>query len=131
MHRLLQPPNWQKPKGYVNGVACQGTQIYIGGQVGWNRDQKFETNDFLGQLEQTLKNIKEVLNVGGAGPEHMVRMTWYVVKKDLYVENLKEIGVIYRNVLGKNFPAMSCVFVNGLVEDEALLEIEVTAVIPN
>ena len=130
MHQVLQPVGWLKPKGYVNAIACQGTQIYIGGQVGWNSEQQIETDDFLGQLEQTLKNIKAILEEGGANPENMVRMTWYIVKKELYVAKLKEIGEVYRNVLGKNFPAMSCIFVSDLVEDRALVEIEVTAVIP-
>ena len=130
MYRVLQPPEWVKPKGYANAIVCTGTQIYVGGQVGWNSDQVFETDDFIGQLQQALINIKRLLNEGGAGPEHMVRMTWYVVKKDLYISKLKEIGEVYRSVLGKNFPAMSCVFVSSLVEDKALLEIEVTAVIP-
>ena len=98
--------------------------------MGWNSEQQFETDDFLGQLEQTLKNIKAILEEGGANPENMVRMTWYIVKKELYVAKLKEIGEVYRNVLGKNFPAMSCIFVSDLVEDRALVEIEVTAVIP-
>ena len=130
MHQVLQPVGWLNHKGYVIAIACQGTQIYIGGQVGWNSEQQFETDDFLGQLEQTLKNIKAILEEGGANPENMVRMTWYIVNKELYVAKLKEIGEVYRNVLGKNFPAMSCIFVSDLVEDRALVEIEVTAVIP-
>ena len=130
MHQILQPSDWLQPKGYVNGVSCSGRQIFIGGQVGWSRDQKFETDDFIEQLEQTLENIKAILTEGGAKPEHMVRMTWYIVKKELYVTRLKEVGEVYRKVLGKNFPAMSCIFVNDLVEDRALVEIEVTAVVP-
>jgi enamine deaminase RidA (YjgF/YER057c/UK114 family) len=130
MHEVLQPSDWVQPKGYANGVSCTGRHIYIGGQVGWNGNQKFETDDFIGQLEQTLKNIKTILTEGGAKPEHMVRMTWYIKKKELYVTRLKEVGEAYRKIFGKNFPAMSCIFVNDLVEDRALVEIEVTAVVP-
>jgi len=131
MHSLLQPPDWLPPKGYANGVMAHGKQIYIGGQIGWNPQQQFESDDFIFQAKQALQNVFAVLQSAGAGPEHMVRMTWYVTQRDLYAANLSKIGGVYREVMGKNFPAMSCVFVSALVEERALVEIEVTAVIPD
>lgn len=131
MIQKLQPPDWAEPKGYANGVLARGTLLFAGGQIGWNAQQQFESDDFVAQTRQTLQNIAAVLKAGGAGPEHMVRMTWYVVDRHEYVARLKEIGAVYREVLGKNFPAMTCVQVAGLVEARAQLEIEVTAVIPD
>ena len=129
--KLLQPPGWAAPKGYSNGVAARGTFVAIGGQIGWNAKQEFESDDFVAQTKQALQNIAAVLKAGGAGPEHMVRMTWYVVDKVEYVARLKELGAAYREVMGRNFPAMTCVEVAGLVEDRARVEIEVTAVVPD
>lgn len=129
--KKLQPPGWAEPKGYANGVMARGTLIFVGGQIGWNADQQFESDDFIAQTRQTLVNILAVLNAGGAGPEHMVRMTWYVVDRNEYVASLRELGAVYREVLGKNFPAMTCVQVAGLVEERARIEIEVTAVLPD
>ncbi len=131
MIRLLPPPEWLPPKGYANGMAARGTLIFIGGQIGWNGQQQFETDDFIAQTRQALLNIVDVLKEAGAGPEHMVRMTWYIVDRDEYVARLKELGGVYREVLGKNFPTMSCVEVSRLVEPRAKLEIEVTAVLPD
>jgi len=127
----LQPPGWAPAKGYANGIAARGTQIYIGGQIGWNAQQQFETDDFIAQTQQALRNIAAVLKEAGAGPEHMVRMTWYVIDRVEYNSRLKELGAVYREVLGKNFPAMACVQVAGLMEERAKIEIEATAVIPD
>lgn len=127
----LQPPGWAEPKGYANGVMARGALIFVGGQIGWNADQQFESDDFIAQTRQALLNISSVLKAGGAGPEHMVRMTWYVVDRVEYVQRLKELGTVYREVMGKNFPAMTCVEVAALVEEQAKIEIEVTAVLPD
>ena len=129
--KKLQPPDWAEPKGYANGVMARGALIFVGGQIGWNAAQQFESDDFIDQTRQTLQNIVAVLKTAGAAPEHMVRMTWYVVDKVEYVARLKELGQVYREVMGKNFPAMTCVQVAGLVEDRARIEIEVTAVLPD
>ncbi len=131
MNTHLQPPGWVTPKGYANGVAARGTMIFTGGQIGWNADQQFESDDFIAQTRQTLLNVRAVLEAGGAGPEHLVRLTWYVVDRNEYNARLKELGVVYREVLGKNFPAMACVQVAGLMEERAKIEIEATAVIPD
>ena len=131
MIQKLQPPNWLEPKGYANGVLARGATLYVGGQIGWNAQQQFETDDFILQTRQTLQNIAAVLEAGGAGPEHMVRMTWYIVDRVEYNARLREIGGVYREVMGKNFPAMTCVQVAALVEERAKIEIEVTAVVPD
>ena len=127
----LQPPDWAEPKGYANGVMARGALIFVGGQIGWNAAQQFESDDFIAQMRQALLNIVAVLKAGGAGPEHMVCMTWYVTDRVEYVARLKELGAAYREVMGKNFPAMTCVEVAGLVEERARIEIEVTAVLPD
>ena len=129
--KKLQPPDWAEPKGYANGVSARGTLIFVGGQIGWNAAQQFESDDFIAQTRQALVNIAAVLKAGGAGPEHMVRMTWYVTDRKEYAARLKELGIAYREVMGKNFPAMTCVEVSGLVEERALIEIEATAVLPD
>ena len=131
MHKIVQPDGWKEPKGYANGVLAQGATLYIGGQIGWNEDQVFVAKDFVGQMEQALKNIAAVLEAAGSKPEHLTRLTWYVTDKQEYLAKQREVGRAYREVLGKNFPAMTMVVVSALVEDEALLEIEGTAVIPN
>ena len=128
--RLIQPEGWAPAKGYANGIAARGTQIFVGGQIGWNAQQQFETDDFIEQVHQTLRNVADVLRAAGAGPEHMVRMTWYVIDRVEYNARLKELGGVYRDVMGKNFPAMTCVQVAGLMEARAKVEIEVTAVLP-
>jgi enamine deaminase RidA (YjgF/YER057c/UK114 family) len=127
----LQPPDWAEPKGYANGVLARGALIFVGGQIGWNAAQQFESDDFIAQTRQALINIAAVLKAGSAGPEHMVRMTWYVTDRLEYSARLKELGGVYREVMGKSFPAMTCVEVSGLVEDRAKIEIEVTAVLPD
>ena len=129
MMKLLQPAGWAEPKGYANGVMARGAMIFVGGQIGWNAQQQFESDDFIAQTRQALLNIRAVLQAGGAGPEHMVRMTWYVVDRVEYVARLKDLGAAYREVMGKNFPAMTCVEVSALVEERARIEIEVTAVL--
>ncbi|MDR6535832.1 RidA family protein [Variovorax soli] len=131
MNKLLQPPGWAPPKGYANGVAARGTMIFVGGQVGWNAQQQFVSDDFIEQTGQALRNIAEILREGGAGPEHMVRMTWYVTDRDEYNRRLGELGPVYRDAMGRNFPAMTCVEVAALVEARAKVEIEVTAVVPD
>ena len=131
MLKKIQPPDWAEPKGYANGILARGALLFVGGQIGWNAQQQFESDDFVAQTRQALLNIAAVLKAGGAGPEHMVRMTWYVVDRVEYIARLKELGGAYREVMGKNFPAMTCVEVAALVEDRAQVEIEVTAVIPD
>ena len=131
MNTTLQPDGWVTPKGYANGVAARGTMIFTGGQIGWNAAQQFESDDFIAQTRQTLLNVRSVREAGGAGPEHLVRLTWYVVDRNEYNARLKELGVVYREVLGKHFPAMACVQVAGLMEERAKIEIEATAVVPD
>jgi enamine deaminase RidA (YjgF/YER057c/UK114 family) len=127
----LQPPDWATPKGYANGVAAKGTLVFVGGQIGWNGAQQFESDDFIDQTRQALMNVHAVLACAGAGPEHMVRMTWYVTDRDEYNARLRELGSAYRDVMGRHFPAMTCVEVSRLVETRAKVEIEVTAVLPD
>ena len=129
--QFLQPAGWLPPKGYANGIAARGTQIFVGGQIGWNGQQQFESDDFIAQTGQALRNIVAVLREAGAGPEHMVRMTWYITDRDEYNARLSELGPVYRDAMGRNFPAMTCVQVAALVEARAKVEIEVTAVLPD
>ena len=129
--KFLQPPGWAPAKGYANGIAARGTMVFVGGQIGWNAQQQFESDDFIAQVGQTLHNIVAVLREAGAGPEHMVRMTWYVVDRVEYNSRLPELGAVYREAMGRNFPAMTCVEVSGLMEARAKVEIEVTAVVPD
>ncbi len=129
--KQLQPSGWAPAKGYANGIAARGTQIFVGGQIGWNAQQQFESDDFIAQTAQTLRNIAAVLAEAGAGPQHMVRMTWYITDRVEYNARLKELGAVYREVMGRNFPAMTCVQVAALVEARAKVEIEVTAVLPD
>ena len=129
-HRFLHPRNWKAARGYANGVLAEGQTIFLGGQIGWNADQVFETEDFVGQVEQALRNIVAILAEAEARPEHLVRLTWFVTDKSEYLARLPEIGKVYVSVLGRHFPAMSLVEVSALVEDGAKVEIEATAVIP-
>ncbi len=129
--QMLQPPGWATPKGYANGVAAKGTLVFVGGQIGWNAAQQFESDDFIAQTRQALENVKAVLACAGAGPEHMARMTWYIVDRVEYNARLRELGEAYRAVMGRHFPAMTCVEVSALVEARARVEIEVTAVMPD
>jgi len=128
-HEIIQPEGWDKAKGYANGIKTADNQLFIGGQIGWNADQLFETQDFIGQMEQALRNIVAVLEAAGGKIEDLVRLTWYVTDKKEYVARQREVGEVYRKVLGRHFPAMTMVVVAGLVEDEALVEIEATAVL--
>jgi enamine deaminase RidA (YjgF/YER057c/UK114 family) len=130
MHTILQPEGWAKPIGYANGVAATGRQVFVGGQIGWNGQCQFETDDFVGQVKQTLQNVVAVLAEAGAGPEHITTMTWYFTDKVEYLGNLKGIGQVYREIIGKHFPAMAAMQVVALVEDRAKIEIQATAVIP-
>jgi enamine deaminase RidA (YjgF/YER057c/UK114 family) len=130
MIQKIQPPDWTEPKGYANGVLAKGTLLFVGGQIGWNAQQMFESDEFLAQTRQALLNIADVLKAGGAEPAHMVRMTWYVTDRAEYLASLKDLGKVYREVMGRNFPAMTCVEVKGLMEPRARVEIEVTAVLP-
>jgi len=131
MIRRLQPPGWMTAKGYANGIAARGTLVFVSGQIGWNGQQTFESDDFIAQCRQALSNVVAVLREADVGPEHMVRMTWYIVDRDEYAARLKELGVVYREVMGRNYPAMTCVEVARLVEERAKVEIEVTAVRPD
>lgn len=130
MHTILQPEGWAKPIGYANGVAARGRTVFIGGQVGWTGQCVFETDDFAGQVRQTLQNIVDILAEADARPEHITSMTWYFTSKDEYLANLKGIGQAYRDVIGKHFPAMAAVQVVALVEDRAKVEIQAVAVVP-
>ena len=128
--KTLHPPDWVPPRGYANGIAARGTLIFVGGQIGWNGQQQFESDDFIAQTAQALRNVVAVLREAQAGPEHMVRMTWYIVDRDEYLSRQKELGAVYREVMGRNFPTMTCVEVSRLVEVRAKVEIEVTAARP-
>ena len=131
MLQVLQPPDWARPRGYANGIAARGTLVFVGGQIGWNGEQQFETDDFIAQTAQALRNVVAVLREAQAGPKHMVRMTWYIVDRAEYLARQVELGKVYREVIGRSFPAMSCVEVSALMEARAKVEIEVTAVIPD
>ena len=130
VHEILHPANWARARGYANGVAASGRLVFLGGQVGWNAAQEFETGNFAGQVRQCLENIVAVLGEAGAGPEHLVRLTWYVTDKAEYLRSVKDIGATYRTVIGRYFPAMTLVQVMALVDDRAKVEIEATAEIP-
>ena len=127
---ILQPPHWAKPRGYSNGVAASGRTVCVSGMIGWDGQGVFHTDDFAGQVRQALENIVAVLAEADARPEHIVRMTWYVIDRKEYVAAYKEVGAAYRAVIGAHYPAMTAVQVAGLVEDRARVEIEVTALVP-
>ena len=129
--KMLQPPDWAPAKGYSNGIAARGTLVFVAGQVGWDPKQQIEPGGFVAQASRALSNIVAVLKEAGARPEHIVRMTWYVVDKDEYLGSLRELGAVYRETVGRHFPAMTAVQVAGLVEEGARLEIEATAVVPD
>jgi enamine deaminase RidA (YjgF/YER057c/UK114 family) len=131
MHTILQPEGWAKPSGYANGVAARGRTVFVGGQVGWTGQGKFETDDFVGQVRQTLANIVAILAEAGAGPEHITSMTWYFIDKAEYLTNLKGMGEAYREVIGRHYPAMAAMQVVALIEDRAKVEIQATAVVPD
>ena len=129
--RFLQPPNWARPKGYANGVAAKGNLVFVSGMVGWNAQGEFASLDFVGQVRQALLNVVEVLGQANAKPVHIARMTWYVIDKNEYLAAAREIGVVYREIIGRHYPAMTVVEVSGLIEANARVEIEVTAVVPD
>ena len=128
MHEIIQPDGWAPAKGYANGVLTGDGRLFIGGQIGWNADQKFESDDFIAQMEQALRNIVAVAAAAGFATTDIVRLTWYVVDKKVYLARQKEVGDAYRRVMGRHFPAMTMVVVAGLIEDRAQVEIEATAV---
>ncbi len=128
--RTLLPPGWPRPKGYANGVEAEGRLVFVAGQIGWTPDGKFEATTLPAQVAQTLDNTLAVLREAGAGPEHVARMTWYIADKRAYLASLAEIGAVWREKMGRNFPAMAVVEVKALIEDAALIEIETTAVVP-
>ena len=127
---IVQPPHWAPPKGYANGISAEGRQVFIAGQIGWNAQGKFESDDFVVQAEQALRNIVEILAEAGGEPRHLVRLNWYVTDKTEYVARQREIGDAYRRAIGRHFPAMTLIIVAGLLEARAKVEIEATAVIP-
>ena len=128
-HKVIQPEGWAAAKGYANGILAKDGTLYVGGQIGWTAEQRFESHDFIGQMDQALRNIMDVVTAAGGVAEDITRLTWYVTDKAEYLARQSEVGAVYRTVLGRHFPAMTMVVVAGLVEDEALLEIEATAVI--
>lgn len=128
--RVLLPPGWPRPKGYANGIAAEGRFVFVAGQVGWTPDGVFEDFTFSGQVRQALDNTIAVLREAGAGPEHAARMTWYITSKSAYIDALADIGAIWREKMGRHYPAMAVVVVSALIEDHALVEIETTAVTP-
>jgi enamine deaminase RidA (YjgF/YER057c/UK114 family) len=130
-HQILLPGDWPRPKGYSNGMAARGRQVFIAGQVGWNSECRFVSTDMAEQTRQTLENIVAVLAEAGGRPEHIVRLTWYVTSRDEYLARLEPIGAAYRAVMGAHYPAMTAVQVSALMEPQAKVEIEATAVIPD
>jgi enamine deaminase RidA (YjgF/YER057c/UK114 family) len=130
MMQILQPPGWARAKGFSNGIAATGKLVFIAGQIGWTGEGKWQARDFAGQFRQALENVIEVLKQANGKPEHLVRLTWYVLDKHEYLSALKEVGAAYRELMGRHYPTMAVVQVGGLVEPEARLEIEATAVIP-
>lgn len=130
MHKTLQPEGWAPPVGYANGVMAEGRQIYVGGQIGWNARGEFESDDLVDQVRQALLNIVAVLKAGGAEPQHLVSMTWYFLDKREYLSRLKEVGGVYREVVGRHYPAMAALQISALMEDRAKVEIQAIAVIP-
>ena len=128
-HDVIHPDGWAPAKGYANGMRAKDNTLYVGGQIGWNAQQVFESHDFIGQMEQALRNIADVVEKAGGQVTDIVRLTWYVTDKKEYLARQSEVGAVYRKVLGRHFPAMTMVVVAGLVEDDALVEIEATAVL--
>jgi enamine deaminase RidA (YjgF/YER057c/UK114 family) len=129
--RPVNPAGWARPKGYSNGIVGRGSLVFVAGQVGWNAEERFESDDFVAQVRQALQNTVDVLAAAGAKPEHIARMTWYVLDKKEYVARIAEIGAAYRDIIGRSFPAMTLVEVSGLVAERARVEIESTALVPD
>ena len=128
--QVLQPPGWARPRGFANGIAAQGKLVFVAGQIGWTGQGEWKERSFAGQFRQALLNVIAVLKEAQGKPEHIVRLTWYVLDKQEYLSSLKEVGAAYRDLMGKHYPTMAVVQVSALVENEARLEIEATAVIP-
>jgi enamine deaminase RidA (YjgF/YER057c/UK114 family) len=128
--QILQPPGWPRPRGYSNGVAAEGRLVFVAGQIGWDARRRVVSDDLVDQLRQTLENTLAVLREAGAGPEHVVRMTWYLTDRRAYLARAHEIGDVYRALMGRHYPAMAVVEVTALIEDRAKIEIETTAVVP-
>ena len=128
--QILQPPGWRRPGGYSNGVAAEGRMVFVAGLIGWDENSEFQSDDFIAQIAQALKNTVAVLAEAGAGPEHVTRMTWYITDKQEYLSRGRELGEVYRDVMGRHYPAMAMVKVAGLMDDRAKVEIETTAVVP-
>ncbi|MVW62111.1 RidA family protein [Massilia sp. NEAU-DD11] len=128
---ILQPPGWPRPRGYANGIAARGRLVFVSGMIGWNADGRLASDDFSAQAGQALRNIVEVLRAAGARPEHIVRMTWYVVDRREYLAAGSTLGAVYREIIGAHYPAMTAVEVSALMEDRARVEIEATAVVPD
>jgi enamine deaminase RidA (YjgF/YER057c/UK114 family) len=131
MYRALQPEGWAKPQGYANGVSARGRVITLAGQIGWNARSEFESDDLVEQIAQALRNIVAVLGCDGASPQHIVNLNWYFVDKRDYLSRLPEVGKVYREIIGKHFPAMTAVQVSALIEDRAKVEIQATAIVPD
>jgi enamine deaminase RidA (YjgF/YER057c/UK114 family) len=127
---ILQPPGWPRPRGYANGIAAKGRIVFIAGQIGWDEQCRIQTDDLAGQVRQALANVLSVLAQAGGRPEHIARMTWYVLDKRTYLDASRSIGQIYRELMGNHYPVMTAVQVGALIEDRALVEIEATAVLP-
>ena len=128
--RIIQPEGWAPARGYANGMLAEDGTLYVGGQIGWTSDQVFEAHDFIGQMEQALRNIREIVEAAGGSPDQIARLTWYITDKAEYMAHQAEIGAAYRRVMGRHFPAMAVVVVADLIEDHALIEIEATAKLP-
>lgn len=128
--QILLPPGWPRPHGYSNGIAAQGRMVFVAGQIGWDENQTIQTQRMASQIEQTLKNTIAVLKEAGAQPRHIVRMTWYITSRDEYLDEIREIGSIWRAVIGKHYPAMAVIEISALIESRAKVEIETTAVVP-
>lgn len=130
-HQIIQPEGWAKPIGYSNGISTRGRIVQVGGQVGWDEKCEFQSDDFVDQVRQTLKNVVAVLNAADAGPEHIIQMTWYFTDRHAYKSRMKEVGAAYRETIGRHFPPMAAVQVVALMEDRAKIEIQVLAVVPD
>jgi enamine deaminase RidA (YjgF/YER057c/UK114 family) len=129
--QFLHPPHWKRAKGYANGIIAEGRTVFVAGQIGWNAAQQFESQDFVAQVRQALENVVTVIQEAGGAPTHVTRLTWFITDKEEYLSRLAEVGEAYRSVMGKHFPAMTVVQVTGLMEDQAKVEIEASAVLPN
>lgn len=128
--QIINPEGWSRPRGYSNGILAEGKTLYVGGQIGWDENEQFHSDDFIEQMAQALKNTIAILEAGGARPEHIVRMTWYITDREEYLKRLKEMGQVYRDIIGRHFPVMAMVQVVALMEERAKVEVETTAVIP-